>query len=268
MSLHTLSYLTAVAPIVVSPLGPAQPGEAAPIPPARSANIDTFSRLGGPVQKQVLARENNMTGTLSSTELKTGTAVSGFQNDAAGDVTTPTAAPLAARATPTSALGLHEVDVYIPNTPAPVSAPKPVDRSPKKRRDRLYLLKQYSTDVLIAGGALTAICLLLLPVSGVSVVAGVILGVVCLVAGAALKHNFYRDASSSNALATTVGKLETEVTELGENIDHLEETRRDLQTTAHSLESTQTQMQTEVTRLETQISSLNQEVLVALTNST
>ena len=176
---------------------------------------------------------------------------------------TPTSASLDARGTPTSALGLHEVDVFVPKTPAPVSALKPVDRSPKKRRAPLYLLKQYSTDALIAGGALTAISLLLLPASGVSVVVGVILGVVCLIAGAALKHYFYSTASRTNALAKTVGKLETEVTKLGENIDHLEETRRDLQTTALSLEGTQTQMQTEVTRLQTQISSLNEEVLEA-----
>ena len=84
-----------------------------------------------------------------------------------------------------------------------------------------------------------------------------------MVAGAVLKHYFYRNAYKAGALVESVGRLNKNVDQLDCEIENLEKTRFEISECASSLATTREELQGEVGRLETQVTVLNREVAEA-----
>ena len=159
-----------------------------------------------------------------------------------------------------SAADINDVDLFMPSVETPPPAQPATPARPRSHYGLSYKLKQYSTDALIAGGILTTVCLLAFPLPTLTALLGASLGVACVLAGAALKHYFYRVASRSEALPKTVGKLTQNVRQLKSDIHHLDHTRKELQATAVSLGNIREDLQGEVATLQTQLDHLDKEI--------
>ena len=160
--------------------------------------------------------------------------------------------------------GWNEDDVYVGGS-RPVSVvPKDSLPASSKTSNSAYKLKQYSTDAMVVGGSLVACGLLVFPEPVFSTIFGAVLGVLCVIAGVALKHHFYRKAFLAGALRESVGKLSQNVRQLGSEVEELEKTRTKLKSTASNLVATSEELHGEVGRLEKQLTVLKREVAGAV----
>ena len=126
--------------------------------------------------------------------------------------------------------------------------------------DSEYKLKQYGTNVLLTGGAITAGVFIFAPEPVITKIIGGSIALTCITAGGMGKHYLYRNAYLNRAmekslqeLNTGIDTLQTEINILAATSKKLSETNQDLQQTKLALQKEVTALQHEVKKLDTEI---------------
>ena len=158
-------------------------------------------------------------------------------------------------------------DVFVHSTPSTqlrIREAATTIREAQTPNDTAYNLgdriKQYGSNTLIVGGATLVFVLMFTPEPFVTKIIAGVIGLTCILAGAIVRHQLYKNAYLSGEIDYVVEKLGTRVNVLQQEVTQLDLTRQKLETINEGLENTNNEFNDDVSNLSTQVARLKVEV--------